>query len=221
VVWDLEHDPAKPIKEARIDSGNPETGPLALPGKYTVKLTVDGQTATAPLEILPDPRVKVPAPELQDQVRLALAVRDDFNKLSSAVERLRAIRTQLQARNVLIKDINQAKELAKNSTGLISKLDTLEAKLHNPKARVTYDILAMKGGAQLYSNIGWLYGSVLEGDGPPTKGVSDAAARLSAELTRLLGDFQTLIDKDLAELNRQAKAIDMPTILVPAIKETP
>ncbi len=61
VVWDLEHDPAKPIKEARIDSGNPETGPLALPGKYTVKLTVDGQTATAPLEILPDPRVKVPA----------------------------------------------------------------------------------------------------------------------------------------------------------------
>jgi hypothetical protein len=221
VVWDLEHDPAKPIKEARIDSGNPETGPLALPGKYTVKLTVDGQTVTAPVDILPDPRVKVPAPELQEQVHLALAVRDDFNKLSSAVERLRTIRAQLQARNALIKDINQAKELAKNSTGLISKLDALEAKLHNPKAQVTYDILAMKGGAQLYSNIGWLYGSVLEGDGPPTRGMRDAAARLGAELARLLSDFQTLIDKDLAELNRQAKAIDMPHILVPAIKDKP
>ena len=61
------YDPAKPIKDARIDSGNPETGPLALPGKYTVKLTVDGQTATAPLEILPDPRVKVPAAELPNR----------------------------------------------------------------------------------------------------------------------------------------------------------
>jgi hypothetical protein len=86
---------------------------------------------------------------------------------------------------------------------------------------VTYDILAMKGGAQLYSNIGWLYGSVLEGDGPPTRGMRDAAARLSADLAKLLGDFQTLIDKDLADLNRQAKAIDMPHILVPAIKDKP
>jgi photosystem II stability/assembly factor-like uncharacterized protein len=221
VVWDLQFDPAKPIKEARIDSGNPETGPLALPGKYTLKLTVDGLTATAPMEILSDPRVKVSAAELQEQVHLALAVRDDFNKLSSAVERLRTIRTQLQARNALIKDITQAKDLAKNSMGLISKLDALEAKLHNPKAQVTYDILAMKGGAQLYSNIGWLYGSVLEGDGPPTHGMRDGAARLNAELTRLLGDFQSLIDKDLAELNRQAKALDMPHILVPATKEKP
>jgi hypothetical protein len=79
----------------------------------------------------------------------------------------------------------------------------------------------MKGGAQLYSNIGWLYGSVLEGDGPPTRGMRDAAARLNAELTRLLGDLQSLVDKDLAELNRQAKALDMPHILVPAIKEKP
>ena len=79
----------------------------------------------------------------------------------------------------------------------------------------------MKGGAQLYSNLGWLYGSVLEGDGPPTQGMREAATRLSAELTTRLGEFQTLHDKDLAELNRQAKALDMPHILVPAIKEKP
>ncbi len=42
MVWDLEYDPARPIKNAKIDSGSPETAPLALPGKYTVRLTVDG-----------------------------------------------------------------------------------------------------------------------------------------------------------------------------------
>ena len=146
VVWDLEYDPARPIKNAKIDSGSPETAPLALPGKYTVRLTVDGHALTAALEVRLDPRVKAPLAELGEQVRLGLAVRDDFNKLSGAVEQLRAIRKQLQDRNVLLKDIEKAKPLLKASTEFLAKLDALEGKMHNPKAQVTYDILAMKGG---------------------------------------------------------------------------
>ena len=34
-------------------------GPLALPGIYQVKLTVDGRSYTAPLEVKMDPRVRV------------------------------------------------------------------------------------------------------------------------------------------------------------------
>ena len=221
MVWDLEHDPARPIKDAKIDSGSAETAPLALPGKYTVKLTVDGQTVTAPLELRLDPRVKVAPADLAEQVRLGLAVLDDFNKLTGAVEQIRAIRKQLQERRVLLKDIEKARPLAKPSTELVAKLDALEGKLHNPKAQVTYDILAMKGGAQLYSNLGWLYSSILDGDGPPTQGMREAAARLGTELGDRLKEFQALIDKDLAELNRQAKTLDLPHIIVPPVKQTP
>jgi hypothetical protein len=60
---------------------------------------------------------------------------------------------------------------------------------------------------------------VLDGDGPPTQGTREAAARLSAELTARLGEFKTLIDKDLADLNRQAKALDLPHVIVPPVKE--
>ena len=221
VVWDLEHDPARPIKNAKIDSGSAETAPLALPGKYTVRLTVDGQTVTAPLELRLDPRVKVAPADLAEQVRLGLAIRDDFNKLSGAVEQLRAIRKQLQERSVLLKEIEKARPLAKASAELVAKLDALEGKLHNPKAQVTYDILAMKGGAQLYSNLGWLYGAVIDGDGPPTQGMREAASKLSAELADRLKELQVLIDKDLAELNRQAKALDLPHVIVPPVKQVP
>ncbi len=221
VIWDLEHDPARPIKQAKMDSGSAETAPLALPGKYTVKLTVDGQTVTTSLELRPDPRVKAAPADLAEQVRLGLAVRDDFNKLSGAVEQLRAIRRQLQQRNALVKDIHKARPLVKASSEFLAKLDALESKLHNPKAQVTYDILAMKGGAQLYSNLGWLYGAVLDGDGPPTQGMREAATRLSGELADRLKEFQDLIDKDLAELNRQAKALDLPHVIVPPVKLGP
>jgi hypothetical protein len=221
VVWDLHHDPARPIKEARIDSGNAEAGPLAVPGRYTVKLLVDGKDVTAPLEVKPDPRATVAPSELADQVRLALAVRDDFNRLSDAVEKLRAIRKQLQDRNLLLKGNTLAQPLVKASTALSTKLDDLEAKLHNPKAQVTYDILAQRGGAQLYSQLGWLYAMVLEGDGPPTQGMRESFGRYHDELSKLLDGFRGLLEKDLAELNRQARSLELPYVIVPEPRKEP
>jgi hypothetical protein len=221
VTWDLQHDPGRPIQDARIDSGNPETGPLALPGRYTIKLIVDGKELTAPLEIQPDPRSQVPASDLADQVRLALAIRDDFNRLSDTVERLRAIRKQLRDRNPLLKGNAPAEPVVKASTALIAQLDALEGKLHNPKAQVTYDILAQRGGAQLYSRLGWLFSMALEGDGPPTQGVRESFDQLHGELSRLLDGFQGLLNKELSNLNRQARSLDLPHVIIPAVKPQP
>jgi photosystem II stability/assembly factor-like uncharacterized protein len=221
VVWDLRHDPAHPIKQARIDSGNPETGPLALPGRYTIKLIVDGKDATAHLELRPDPRVQVAASDLADQVRLAVAVRDEFDRLAATVERLRAIRKQLQDRNLLLKGNVPAEPLVKASATLVAKLDVLEAKLHNPKAQVTYDILAQRGGAQLYSRLGWLYSMVLEGDGPPTQGMRESFGQLHGELSKLLDSFQSLLEKELADLNRQARSLELPHVIVPEPRKNP
>src|SRR5207244_8846213 len=71
------------------------------------------------------------------------------------------------------------------------KLDALEEKLHNPKAQVAYDILAMKGGAKLYSQLIFLYNLLLESDGAPTQGIREVHAEQSAELHRLRSEEHT------------------------------
>jgi hypothetical protein len=219
VAWDLQHDPARPIKGASIDAGGAEVGPLALPGGYTVRLIVDGKTFTAPLEVRPDPRVQVAASDLADQVRLATGIRDDFNRLSDAVEQLRSVRKQVRDRNPLLKGNASAQPLVKAATELAAKLDAVEGKLHNPKAQITYDILAQRGGAQLYSQFGWLYAMVLDGDGPPTQGMRESASRLHEELDRQLETFHGLLEKDLADLNRQARSLELPHVIVPPPSE--
>jgi hypothetical protein len=50
VQWDLRHEGAKRPDDAKVDAGDPEKGPLVLPGTYTVKLTAGGRTLTNPLE---------------------------------------------------------------------------------------------------------------------------------------------------------------------------
>jgi photosystem II stability/assembly factor-like uncharacterized protein len=59
-------------------------GPLALPGRYTVTLTVNGKSMTRPLEVKLDPRVHVGAAALRDQLALALAVDSTLDRATAA-----------------------------------------------------------------------------------------------------------------------------------------
>jgi photosystem II stability/assembly factor-like uncharacterized protein len=56
-VWDLRHE-APAGGRGRGGPGFTRGGPLVAPGTYTVKLTVNGETMTAPLTVSPDPRAR-------------------------------------------------------------------------------------------------------------------------------------------------------------------
>src|SRR5207244_2710160 len=128
-------------------------GPLVNPGTYTLRLTVDGQTATGAVTVQRDPRVQISASDLSEQLRFALTLRDEISRLARLVNRIRAVKKQLTDRNELLKDDAKAEPLIQLAKSMIRKLDDLEGKLHNPKAEVTYDILAQRGGAKLYSKL--------------------------------------------------------------------
>ena len=49
----------------RWNSASAASTPWAKPGTYTVKLTEDGKSYTQPITDRPDPRVKTPAPVMQ------------------------------------------------------------------------------------------------------------------------------------------------------------
>src|SRR5262249_12102090 len=158
---------------------------------------------TTPVEVHIDPRfvanhgVSNPGnrefligPEvLEKQLPCTIQIRDDISRLTDAVHRLRAVRKQLVDRNDLLREDSKGEDLIKEARSLIEKLDALEAKLHNPKAEVTYDILAMKGGAQLYSKLVLLYEWCRVADGPPTQGLQEEYASQAKELRQLLAEL--------------------------------
>jgi photosystem II stability/assembly factor-like uncharacterized protein len=215
MVWDLALPGGAIIPKAKVDAGNPLEGFLAPPGQYAARLTVDGKSQTVKFAVQPDPRSKI---DLTPQVQFAQQIRDDFTKLAGTVQQLRAVRKQLRERNDLIAGNAKAADLIKASGDLIAKLDALEEKLHNPKAQVTYDIFGPKGGAKLYSQFSFLFDVVKEGDGPPTEGMKQVYADLAAELVKLTEEFRMLTAGDLAKLNAKAKELDLPVVIVPAVK---
>jgi len=109
--------------------------------------------------------------------------------------------------------------LVEASRALLVRLDALEEKLHNPKAKINYDILAQKGGARLYSQLVWLFEMLKDSDGAPTQGIREVFAEQSELLRKCQEEWRELMAKDLAALNEQAKKLDLPVVLLPTTKK--
>ena len=215
VSWDLDYEGADLIEGAKIDWGDPSAGPMAIPGTYTVRLTADGKTLTTPLKVVADPRVTMTPEEYQAQLAFALDVRDSMGRLTKIIRSVRSVRKQLQNRNELLKTNAKASSLIKDSDAFIDKLNTFEAKIHNPKAEVVYDILAMQGGAKLYSRLSPLYSFVTEGDTPPVQGVREVFAGQKQEVQAFESEWSQLSQESLKPLNDQARQLDFPVIIAP------
>jgi photosystem II stability/assembly factor-like uncharacterized protein len=101
-VWDLRY--ARPLAPhygypiSAVPHNTPRTpqGPLALPGAYTVRLTVGGQSYTAPLTVKIDPRVKTPLAGLHQQFDLQVRLASLLSSSTKSASEARSIREQLK-----------------------------------------------------------------------------------------------------------------------------
>jgi photosystem II stability/assembly factor-like uncharacterized protein len=170
---------------------------------------------TVPVEKARTEAAKRTADQAVEQEQLALRLRDDITKVSQTVNRLRTLQKQIDLRKELLKDDEAARALLKESDALAKKLTALEEKLHNPKAKIAYDVFAARGGAMLYSQLVWLLGNVVDGDGPPTKAQKDLADDLGKQLAGHVAAFEKLATGDVVKLNEAARKIGAPELYVP------
>jgi hypothetical protein len=212
----MRYDGAKRLEKAKVDSGEPEKGILAAPGVYTLKLMIGGQTLTTTAEIKADPHSPVPAAELAENVAYALRARDALNQLVDDIEAVRAIRDQVSTVKRLTAGNAALKDVGASADAIIKRCDELDLKLQNPKAEVVYDVLAgRQGGAKLYSQIAPLYSDIQTSDYAPTQGQSSELEADLVEKVALEGEIAALRKGELAKLEEQLRAANLPHVLVP------
>src|SRR5579864_2548942 len=100
-VWDLHYPPPDalrheyPISAIYRDTPRYPLGPAALPGEYSVRLTVDGRSYTQILTVRMDPRVKTPPAGLLQQFTLATKVTGMMQRDYEALQQIRELRTKV------------------------------------------------------------------------------------------------------------------------------
>ena len=207
-VWDLRYPPAK---GARASFRRP-SGPLALPGKYTVQLTAHGKNTTQTLTIKMDPRVRATQEELTRQFELAAKLSARQNEVARALEQIAELRKQTEARK---KEASGKAEVVKALEGLDQKLQEMVA----PDASGGFGLLglALPGKeeetlAKVASTLNGLMAIVESADAAPTEDAETASAKWDKAAEETLARWADFQNKDLASLNALLQKEDLKPV---------
>jgi hypothetical protein len=227
--WDLRHEPPRLIALRTTPPENPhiweeprfqnadtrpvthwgiaqaESGPIAAPGKYTVRLTVDGQAYTQPLEMLRPPDVHGTDADLQASARLQLKVRDDISTVSDMTNQIEWMRRQLEDQG---KTVQGKADLLKSMAAIDRKLQEVEYKLIS-RAEALSDDKYYVTAYKLYLNFIWLSGEIGTGAGDvagsadygPTETAIGLVLGLEKQLQAVQAEYKTLMERDVPAYN--------------------
>jgi hypothetical protein len=174
-------------------------GPLALPGTYQVRLTVDGKSQTQPLVVRKHPLRATPDADLQQQFTLALQIRDKVSEANNAVIRIRKIKDEVKDR--LTK--SQDPQLKAAGERLTKSLSAVEEDIYQVRNQSGQDPLNFP--IKTNNRIASLLGMTLRGEGKPTANIYPIFEDLKKELKAETDRLDEVLTADMAAFNAEAK----------------
>jgi len=188
------------------------------PGRYTVKLTVDAQTFTQPLEVRRDPNTPTPTQDIAASTALLLRMQNDLSATADMLNTIESVRGQVQALSAQL--ANDSPNAAVRAQG-----DSLERKFMTVEETIID--LRQTGRGQdgvrwpirLGGQISYLAGNIGASDFAPTKQQGEVRAVLQTQFRSTRASLELLMAKDLAAFNALLKQRGLKTIdvLMPPI----
>ncbi|MDE2631368.1 MAG: glycosyl hydrolase, partial [Alphaproteobacteria bacterium] len=179
-VWNLRYDDPVQIPGA-FYAGLAPRGPIALSGKYTIRLSYAGHTQSAVLVIAPDPRVHGPLKGLQRKFALSMQAYHDLDALHRAVNDIRSVKTELAA---LRKKPGETPALLAENDAVVSHAAAIEGMLMQVNMKGSEANLNFPGmlNEQIYSFAGLLEDSDTAPNAEEVTTYASLHARLAVQL---------------------------------------
>lgn len=175
--------------------------PMAAPGKYQVRLTIDGKVYTQPFELLKDPAIVATEADLAASTKLQVRLRDNINTTSQMVNQLELWRKQIE-------DQKKAKASDAAAVKALSAIDTqmwdVEMQLVS-RSEIHSDDKYFPEAYKVYMNLIWLSGAV-------GQGASDEAGGVDWKPTDVQYTMTTMIEGQIAKAKLDLDKIKATTI---------
>jgi photosystem II stability/assembly factor-like uncharacterized protein len=215
-VWDLHYPPpdggsrSYPIAAVYRDTASMPRGPWVMPGQYTVRLTVSGQSYTQSLTVKMDPRVKTAPDGLAQQFTLSMQAYEGMRQTRQALNQIRTLRAR----------IKELQERAGQGP-VVEALTTLDRKAaalagagqdSGRRGRRRISGSEEESLGRLGDELGRLLETLQEADAAPTTQVVAACSQTQQRLAGLLARWAELKSKDVKTLNDQLRQANLPTL---------
>jgi hypothetical protein len=201
-VWNMRYEDAERF-DGLIMWAARTTGPMAMPGNYKVKLTVDGQEMESPFEILPDPRATASQADYQAQFDFLMTVRDKLSETHLAIKQIREVRSQIDKVTEPLKGQEEYKPILDESKRILEEMKAIEEALYQTKNRSGQDPLNFP--IKLNNKLAHLSMQVGAGNFPPTAQAEGVRKEITTAINKELDAYNKIMAQDIPALNEQIK----------------
>ncbi|HEU6452932.1 MAG TPA: YCF48-related protein [Gemmatimonadaceae bacterium] len=212
-VWDLRYPDAAGFENLIMWAGSTR-GPTAVPGKYSVRMTVNGETQTRSFTLLKDPRISATQKDLEAQFALLVKIRDTLSAANNAVKTIRNVKYQIDERKA-----KAPKSFASAAAPFVTRLSVIEDSIYQTKNRSGQDPLNYP--IRLNNKIAALGGVVAGADFRPTDQSYVVFDTLTTKLNTQLVALHRSLTNDLTKLNAILKKAGQPEIVPRPVELAP
>ena len=195
-IWNMRYDDAKGF-DGLIMWAASLRGPIASPGKYHVKLTVNDKSEEQSFNILKDPRSNSTEGDLDEQFNFLLSVRDKVSDIHQTIIDIRLIRSQLN--DLKSKISEEYPDMQTRINDIISRVTLVEEKLYQTKNRSGQDPLNFP--IRLNNKLAHLTSVASVGNFKPTDQMYNVRDELIGLIDVELKIWQDIKENDLVKLN--------------------
>jgi hypothetical protein len=210
LAWDLRYPGATVFPGMIMRSAQPARGPLAPPGRYTVRITADGQTQARDFDVTRSPAfLSATDADLAEQFALAMKIRDKTSEANEAVVRIRALKDQVAARLEKTKDAS----ITSSARRFVDAIAAVEEDLYQVKNRSPKDPLNYP--VKINNRIAALQRVVESSEARPTDQSYAVFKLLSEELASYLARLDKALSDALPPLNALLAGAGLPPVQTP------
>lgn len=208
--WNMNHPSGVKMVDTEYH-GRPE-GPLAKPGTYQATLTVGDWSMSQTFDLVKDPRVTATDDDLAEQFDLMMQIQSKLSEIAKAVNSVRGIRKQLTDWKQRLTDDERdaATDTISAATALDESLTAIENELVQVELTSEGDSLNYR--EMLFEKLGALAPVVSSADARPTVQSHRVYEKLAGQIDEQLSALRSVIDGDLAALNRRLADLDVAII---------
>ena len=204
-VWNVHYTPPRaleyefPISAIFHNTPLVPLGAWALPGSYTVKLTVDGKSYTQPLTLKMDPRIRTSLDDLRKQHEMEMAAVEGMDESYESLGQVKSVRDQIKA---LSRKVADKDKLAKELEGLDSQC----AELEGAKQHSFYGVPGSGKQPENLSTLNQHFAAILaiadSADAAPTTQAAAAYKDLEDSDTAVRRHWSAIRERDIPDLNK-------------------
>ncbi|THD69691.1 glycosyl hydrolase [Robertkochia marina] len=208
-TWDFRKEPVPAVEKVFVYGDY--SGNRVIPGKYTLRLTSNGQSSETEVTILPNPNIKATTEDFKKQETFLNEIDALITDIHNSVNEMRSAKTQLKGHKKLLKDNEQYAELTNKADTLISTIETWETKLIQPDQKTFQDVINFNN--KLNAELMYLKEFSAQEDPRITSGAKERLTDLKKMWTSLKAEQEKIINEGFKGFNELYRQKNIPAIM--------